>query len=45
VDSRPAAAYDAFLPVASAASAAQRVWTPDDGPLPGCASSGPRAYS
>lgn len=32
--SNPAGAYDAFLPGAAAASAAQRVWTPDDGPLP-----------
>lgn len=30
----PAAAYDEFLVDAAPASAAQRLWTPDDGPLP-----------
>ena len=30
----PAGAFDEFLPGASAASAAQRVWTPEDGALP-----------
>jgi 4,5-DOPA dioxygenase extradiol len=30
----PAGAFDEFLPSASAASAAQRPWTPDDGALP-----------
>ncbi|MGY1804727.1 dioxygenase [Blastococcus sp. SYSU D00922] len=30
----PAGAFDEFLPSASAASAAQRVWTPEDGALP-----------
>jgi 4,5-DOPA dioxygenase extradiol len=30
----PAGAFDAFLPQAAARSAAQRPWTPSDGPLP-----------
>ena len=31
---KPGAAFDAFLPHAEAASRAQPVWTPADGPLP-----------